>query len=299
MSVAWHPGSVRLAAGGWTDRTVPIWGPERQQELLIFPGISPVAWSPDGQQLAHFGLDGTIKIRDASNGYRIADTPSYRLELARLLIAEQQFSRAIGDHESLISEFPQNAESRQWLAQAYTLLGRAHFARGDVAFHDGRLDDASPDFNEAIRYDPASSEAHDHRGFINLRRRELERAIDDFEKAIQLAPSNAYRRSYFAWQLAAVPDPSVSDPARAVAFATKAVELEPSKGPYWTTLGVAQYRAGEFDSAAESLTRSLELDPDGRGFPRNALFLAMAHWQMGEQETSRQWYDKAAQWMGA
>ena len=29
----------------------------------------------------------------------------------------------------------------------------------------------------------------------------------------------------------------------------------------------------------------------------NAFFLAMAHWQLGEKEKARDWYDKAATWM--
>jgi hypothetical protein len=27
------------------------------------------------------------------------------------------------------------------------------------------------------------------------------------------------------------------------------------------------------------------------------LFLAMAHWQLGEKDKAREWYDKAVQWM--
>jgi tetratricopeptide (TPR) repeat protein len=62
------------------------------------------------------------------------------------------------------------------------------------------------------------------------------------------------------------------------------------------TLGVAQYRSGNWNAAAETLTKSMEL-AQGDLLSFSAFFLAMAHWQLGEKEKARDWYDKAATWM--
>jgi hypothetical protein len=62
-------------------------------------------------------------------------------------------------------------------------------------------------------------------------------------------------------------------------------------------LAVAQYRTGDFTAAITSLNKSADLDSGGTCLPDNALFLAMAHWQLGDQDEARQWYAKAVQSM--
>jgi Tetratricopeptide repeat len=99
-----------------------------------------------------------------------------------------------------------------------------------------------------------------------------------------------------AWALATTADPLERDPAKAVELAKKAVELAPMQGRYWNTLGVAQYRAGDWKAALEALENSMRLLPDMRE-SFNTFFLAMAHWQLGEKDKAREWYDRAVQWM--
>jgi tetratricopeptide (TPR) repeat protein len=79
-------------------------------------------------------------------------------------------------------------------------------------------------------------------------------------------------------------------------LAKTAVELEPLQGMYWNTLGVAHYRIGDWKAAIEALKKSDELLP-GQHFSFDAFFLAMAHWQVGDKDEARKWYDQAALWM--
>ena len=65
----------------------------------------------------------------------------------------------------------------------------------------------------------------------------------------------------------------------------------PEAGSYWNTLGVAHYRAGDWKAAIEALEKSTQLRAGGD--PSVWFFLAMAHWQKGEKDQARQWYDKA------
>jgi tetratricopeptide (TPR) repeat protein len=85
------------------------------------------------------------------------------------------------------------------------------------------------------------------------------------------------------------------DPAQAVALAGKAVELDPKNAAYPNTLGVAQYRAGNWKAAITALEKSLEVRKGGDSF--DWFFLAMAQWQLGERDKARMWYDRAVQWM--
>jgi len=73
------------------------------------------------------------------------------------------------------------------------------------------------------------------------------------------------------------------------------LEQRPRNEDFWTTLGVAHYRAGEWNAAIEALEKSMELRP--RADPSCGFFLAMACWQKGDTEQARSWYGKAVQWM--
>ena len=66
-------GILRSEFGTWKPR----------KRYLPFPETPPLAWSPDGKQLAYRQEMGT-KILNASQGYRHADTFEYRLELGPL-----------------------------------------------------------------------------------------------------------------------------------------------------------------------------------------------------------------------
>jgi len=95
--------------------------------------------------------------------------------------------------------------------------------------------------------------------------------------------------------LATCPEAKVRNPARAVALAQKAVDANPKVGTFWNTLGVARYQAGDWKAARAALVKSVELarGPDAL----NAFFLAMTHWQLGEKDEARKWYDRALERM--
>ena len=64
----------------------------------------------------------------------------------------------------------------------------------------------------------------------------------------------------------------------------------PSDGGLLNTLGVAQYRAGEFEESVVTLTRSLGLNTDAvNGFeePSDLAFLAMAQWMLGRSSDAK------------
>ena len=98
-----------------------------------------------------------------------------------------------------------------------------------------------------------------------------------------------------AWYLVDCPDLALPAPAEAVGLARKAVTRAPGMGEYWNTLGVAHYRAGEFQSAVITLCRSMELRSGGDG--ADHFFLAMAYERLGDPQQARIWYDKAVQGM--
>ncbi|HEV8059439.1 MAG TPA: protein kinase [Gemmataceae bacterium] len=98
-----------------------------------------------------------------------------------------------------------------------------------------------------------------------------------------------------AWFLATVEQKELRDPKRAVQLSKGLAELLPEYGACWNSYGVAQYRAGDWKGAVESLTKSIDLSKGGDS--NDFFFLAMANWQLGHKEEARKWYGKAVQWM--
>jgi tetratricopeptide (TPR) repeat protein len=117
-----------------------------------------------------------------------------------------------------------------------------------------------------------------------------------YGKLLELSPKNARAYNNLAWILATSPDPKFRDPKRAVELAQKAIELKPEEGTNWNTLGAAHYRAGDWKAAIAALDKTMELRKGGDS--NEWFFLAMAHWQLGEKDKARQWYDRAVEWMG-
>ena len=111
--------------------------------------------------------------------------------------------------------------------------------------------------------------------------------------------TNAWQLNYAAWDLAVAVSRSKQNPAQAVKLAERAVALEPKNGDYWNTLGVARYRNGEFQKAIAALEKSVELgnNPDTYYRATDFLFLAMAHHQLGDDDSARRDYSQASQWM--
>jgi eukaryotic-like serine/threonine-protein kinase len=59
----------------------------------------------------------------------------------------------------------------------------------------------------------------------------------------------------------------------------------------WNTLGVAFYRAGEWQKARVALNRSMKIS-DG-GTPADWFFMAMTCRQLGEEKEALMWYRRA------
>lgn len=95
------------------------------------------------------------------------------------------------------------------------------------------------------------------------------------------------------WSLATNADPKLRDPRRAVEVLQVFVKKRPDLGAFWTTLGVALYRTGDWNASLAALSKSLERR---RLNGVDWFFMAMAHWQRGEKENARKWYTAATRW---
>ena len=178
-----------------------------------------------------------------------------------------------------------------------------HLLLGNVLFRGGRRDEAIASYKKAIALDPKLSMAHYNLGTALLENKDcLQEAIASFRnaiacahRAIELNPGDGGSRNGLAWFLVTCPYVPLRDPAEGLKQAQKAVELAPTYGLIRNTLGVAQYRAGNWHKAVAALEKSMQLQGGGDSY--DWFFLTMAHWQLGEKDKARQWFDRAVRGM--
>ncbi|QDV25788.1 protein kinase domain-containing protein [Aureliella helgolandensis] len=171
--------------------------------------------------------------------------------------AEAQVLHHLGRHKAAVEAYRQAIKldvpgSDVNHVPATTFLGLAkilwYFLPND-AIDEAEVIDL---LERSIERDPGRFEAHQHlaRVLSNARREDLR----DPEKALQLARTalQAYSGNVDAYLLA--------------------------------TLGMAQYRNGNFEDAIATVTKALEAKGDAQAPLK--LFIAMAHWQLGNREES-------------
>jgi tetratricopeptide (TPR) repeat protein len=97
-----------------------------------------------------------------------------------------------------------------------------------------------------------------------------------------------------AWELVTGPEKE-RNPAKAVPLAEKAVDLRPDEWVYLNTLGVVQYRLGQFQAAVTTMERGIQASKkEATAF--DLFCLAMCQHQLGDRRKARDWYDKALVW---
>jgi tetratricopeptide (TPR) repeat protein len=218
--------------------------------------------------------------------------------------AEEPLAQALRVFRQLVSDFPTVPAFQENVAVTHFDLaillnetGRRHDA--EAAFKDAivileRLADNFPDQSD---YRRRLASCCDSLGSMLETIGRIEDAGQAYRRALairrQLVAAYPYVGRYqaeLAWQLAVCPLTDLRDAEGALARARTAVELSPGRATHWVVLGVARYRTGDWTAAVKSLEKSAEFPSHPRS---RDWFLAMAHWQLGDKETARKYYDQA------
>jgi tetratricopeptide (TPR) repeat protein len=293
--------------GSWARRKqVP------RSQAISLPG--QVAFSPVGGMLAITRTRSQVQLIDAESGQELATleapesknvstlgfSPDGRLLVVALATASIQvwdleaIRRGL---ESLGLNWPTANGAGPVTRPRFTPKGivvkdapwMAPLVRGEELARLGRSADAAAAFDEAVATGARHLDAHARRVLLRLALGDetaygeaCRRLLRMFE-ASELAPSAANR---IAWACALGPG-AVIDYARVVHLAELAVASRPF-GYRLNTLGAILYRASRFEEAVRQLRRSVEVH-GADGSPFDALFLAMAHYQLGHVEEARRW----------
>ena len=275
-SVAFSPDGQRLASAG-DDQTVRIWDSATGKELLALKGhggeVTSLAFSPDGQRLASASSDQTVKIWDSATGKELFALKGHAGVVYDVAFSPdgQRLASAGSDQTVRIWD---SATGKELLA----LKGHAGWVRSVAFSPDGqRLASANQDGSIHLWETTSVPADLQHRREINqmvadlfqqmpLRADVLARlrtmpgiGLSRRQEAITVAetyPEDSSALDALAWELVKLPGGEMSGYRKALRYSEEASQLEPKNGNLLTTLGMAYYRAGNYEKALDTLLRS-------------------------------------------
>jgi tetratricopeptide (TPR) repeat protein len=133
--------------------------------------------------------------------------------------------------------------------------GYAYAQRGRVRKHNGDLDLALGDFDQAIRIAPNESSTFDDRGDVFVEKEDYDKAIADYSEAIRLNPKNhwAYKGRGEAWK-------SKREYDRAISDFSEAIRLKPSEDWFYSNRADAWSAKRQYDKAIADYNEAIRLD---------------------------------------
>lgn len=163
-------------------------------------------------------------------------------------------------------------------------LGELYEAQGDFKL-------ALSQYRAAVKFAPTQARGWGRLGRLLTRQGEIEAATAVYRSALVSAPEDPALSNDLAWLLVADPTRAPRDPKLACELARSAVEKEPGRGGYWTTLGTALFRSGDWAGACSALERAAELKTGVD--PRDGFVLSMAHAQLGQMTKASSWFQRS------
>jgi tetratricopeptide (TPR) repeat protein len=261
-----------LASGSESDRSVKFWDTATGQETLslrMSGGPKSIAFSPDGNRLVSSHMDGTLRIWDATP----VSPDRVDQRLAHNWI-QTNFSDISGVEDAL-----RDPEGLRKPAQTFA----ARMAQQRVQ-ELGR----TPAYYHRLGNELWA------KGWTTLAQHLFNLAVQGFRKNAALNPGKASAHGDFAFFLVTCPDTRFRDAAKALAHAQKAITLDPANADFASLLGMAQYRAGDWPVAVDTLEKAIARAPTRFARPAR-LFLAMAHKQLGHAAEAQRCYAEAVQ----
>jgi tetratricopeptide (TPR) repeat protein len=221
--------------------------------------------------LLHFYYDGfiwkvrepavreSLGVRDGGRAQAI-QTPGWAhglkwavlvVPVAWLGVSETRGAVAPLERDRLVAEaVPQSAQARNNL--------------GGSLLMQGRVDEAIPHLQEALRLEPAHAEAHSNLGVALARRGRVVEAIAHYREALRLDSSQTQAYSNLGNALL-----SQGNITEAIARFNDALTIAPSDPQARTNLAGALLRDGRLDEAIRELEEVLRVTPDFQPARRN------------------------------
>lgn len=179
-----------------------------------------------------------------------------RLDLAELLLQKRALEESAAECEELIRLIPidmdpeNNDEKKQW-------VGWAHNTLGNVRLAQGRIDEASAEYQLAAQAIPDEEVPYSNIATIFARRNQLQKAIDEYRMALGVNPNDSYTHAGLGIALARLGNlDSAKDEFDLVLM------TEPDNEEARTSLAHVFHLKGELGQAIAEYERVLAAHPD-------------------------------------
>jgi tetratricopeptide (TPR) repeat protein len=254
-------------------KSVELLDTDTQEVVLRLQGtnteISDVVWSPDGHWLAVLDEGGTITLWDG----RPPDDNVRTDRMARFIVMAQL--RRADDLDALRQNIRENRSlSEDVKARAIALA--EPLWQGNVEYPVKRLTNAL--FGRRLLPSEVVQILQDTKSIPEaLRKKAIGFAQSDQWDADPSALNQA------SWRVVSKADGTLQEYQEALKAAEKAVDRMPD-GAVVNTLGVAQYRVGNFEASLGTLTLADQLNSarTKNSAPADLAFIAMSHHKMGQ-----------------
>jgi tetratricopeptide (TPR) repeat protein len=139
----------------------------------------------------------------------------------------------------------------------------AHANLGSALVEQGELKQALAELREATRLEPTNADWWMRLGQLHERMGRGAEALHSLETGLEADPGNVGILNHLGWLYATVEPSTLRDPAKALAYAQRAVEASNgTDANILDTLAEAYYANRDFDKAIETEERALEIAPE-------------------------------------
>lgn len=266
-----------------SDNTARIWDAATGIVLAELRGhtswITAVGFSPDGARIVTASDGDNTRVWDARTGASLAELnggtiASFSPDGTRIVTASWDRSARVWDSVTYRERFPAIQRARA-----------AEVKMGSIV--DARL--KGGESAENLRVTFAADKSLSPEEYTAAQVVLFARVVEEQRRAANARADEANALNTTAWLAVRYVPVTPEAVTKAVAEARRAVELAPNQGFYINTLGVALYRAGQFQEALDTLTRSDAINAEEQDGPQpgDVAFIAMARWQLGQKEEAR------------
>jgi WD40 repeat protein/tRNA A-37 threonylcarbamoyl transferase component Bud32 len=307
-SVAFSPDGKRLASAG-SGSTLKLWDTATGQELLSLKGhrgeVVSVTFHPDGRRLASGSEDQTIKLWDVSLGQNSATLYGHHGTVYSLAFSPdgKRLASGSGDRKVMLWDTATgqevltleglrspvmsvrfNPDGKQLAAcyfEGVNVWDAAPLTPGVLLHREAAVRVPALFLSLARRADVIDSLRHD----TSLSEQERQACLS----YAQRYEANPAGLNSVSWKVVGRSDAAVEAYRQALRQAEEACRLAPESRACLNTLGVAQYRVGQYQSALATLTRSDKINAAGSqgSEPSDLAFLAMAHHKLGQHDKAQ------------
>lgn len=199
---------------------------------------------------------------------------------------------AVDLYRELIEGMPERPDVRARFTNAAFRLSWLISTVDDPSLRDP--DEAIRLARATIELEPHNAKFHDRLAVLLMANNDLVGAEAAFRKVLSLTPASPNASNSLAWILARRDDADRTALSEALELAEQAVRESPETGIFWNTLGVVQYRLGNYRDAVIALRRSMNLRSGGDAY--DWFFMAMAQWRLGFEVDAIGWVTRAVRW---